>query len=104
MWRYSKYLTVSEDFIPVFSEEADKNMKDNWKAFIPHTHMKELLEKLIIALERSHSKDKLNLWLTGAYGTGKTYASFVIKHLLEDLSEIENYVLRHDLYLLCGQD
>jgi hypothetical protein len=57
VWRYSKYLTVSEDFIPVFSEEADKNMKDNWKAFIPHTHMKELLEKLIIALERSHSKD-----------------------------------------------
>jgi len=98
VWRYSKYLTVSEDFIPVFSEEADKNMKDNWKAFIPHTHMKELLEKLIIALERSHSKDKLNLWLTGAYGTGKTYASFVIKHLLEDpIEEIENYVLRHDL-------
>jgi len=89
---------VSEDFIPVFSEDVDKNKKDNWKSFIPHTYMKDMLQKLIAALERSHSGDKLSLWLTGAYGTGKTYASFVIKHLLEDpLGEAEDYLLKHKI-------
>ncbi|MGB4516297.1 MAG: hypothetical protein WBI65_01590 [Dethiobacteria bacterium] len=98
LWRYDDYLTVSEDFIPVFSEDVDKNKKDNWKSFIPHTYMKDMLQKLIVALERSHSKDKLSLWLTGAYGTGKTYASFVIKHLLEDpLEEVEDYLLKHKI-------
>ena len=44
------------------------------------------------ALERAHGGDKRSIWLTGAYGTGKTYASFVIKHLLEDdLEVIEEY-------------
>ncbi len=93
MWRYTDYLTVSEDFVPVFTEHEDKNNKDNWKSFIPHTHMRDMLETLIIALERGHGGgDKRSLWLTGAYGTGKTYASFVIKHLLEDpLEEIKEY-------------
>ena len=98
MWRYNDYLTVSEDFIPVFSEDEDKNRRDNWKSFIPHTYMKELMEKVAVALERSHSKDKLSLWLTGAYGTGKTYASFVIKHLLEDpMEEVKEYLLKYEL-------
>ena len=98
MWRYNNYLAVSEDFIPVFSEHVDKNKKDNWKFFIPHSYMKEMLQKLIVALERSHSGDNRSLWLTGAYGTGKTYASFVVKHLLEDsLSEVRDYLLKYEI-------
>jgi hypothetical protein len=98
VWRYTDYLTVSEDFVPVFTEHEDKNNKDNWKSFIPHTHMRDMLETLIIALERGHGGDKRSLWLTGAYGTGKTYASFVIKHLLEDpLEEIKEYFLKHEI-------
>ncbi|NLJ56152.1 MAG: hypothetical protein GX334_03760 [Firmicutes bacterium] len=98
MWLYNNYLTVSEDFIPVFSEDVDNNKKDNWKFFIPHIYMRDVLDKLVRALERSHSKDKLSIWLTGAYGTGKTYAAFVIKHLLEDpLEEVENYLLKYEM-------
>lgn len=98
MWRYRDYLAVSEDFIPVFSEDVDKNHQENWKFFIPHAQMRDLLEKLIIALERGHGGDKRSLWLTGAYGTGKTFASFVIKHLLEDdLAAIEDYFQKHPI-------
>ncbi|MGB9791714.1 MAG: hypothetical protein ACPLTR_03955 [Thermacetogeniaceae bacterium] len=54
------------------------------------------MEKLIRSLERGRSSDIASLWLTGAYGTGKTHASFVIKHLLEDpLEEIEDYFRKH---------
>ena len=67
VWRYDDYLTVSEDFIPVFSEDVDKNKKDNWKSFIPHTYMKDMLQNLIVALERSHSEISAPM-AYGAYG------------------------------------
>ncbi len=98
MWRYDNYLAVSEDFIPVFSEDIDKNYRGNWKFFIPHAQMRDMLEKLVIALERAHGGDKRSLWLTGAYGTGKTFACFVIKHLLEDeLDEIQDYFEKYQI-------
>lgn len=96
MWKYSDFISVSEEFIPAFSEEHDKGSR--WKFFIPHEHMKSLLEKLIIALERGSPGDRRSLWLTGPYGTGKTHVSFVVKHLLEDpVDEIEDYFNKHDL-------
>lgn len=98
MWCYSDFLAVSEEFIPVFSEEVDKNHQGNWKFFIPHAQMRYLLEKLIAALERAHAADNLSLWLTGAYGTGKTFAAFVVKHLLEDpIETIEDYFHKHQI-------
>ncbi|MGB9977609.1 hypothetical protein [Thermovenabulum sp.] len=97
MWRYNNFISISEDFIPVFSEEKDRVNKNNWKFFIPHDSMKNLLNKVLIALERSNNKDCKSIWLTGTYGTGKTYASFVIKHLLEDpLEEIEAYFKKYE--------
>ncbi|MDN5363002.1 MAG: hypothetical protein PWQ91_63 [Eubacteriales bacterium] len=96
-WKYADYLAVKEDFIPVFSEEVDKLHRGSWKAFIPHQQMKELLEKLIAALDRGSRSDTKPFWLTGAYGTGKTFASFVVKHLLEDeLAEVEEYFKKYD--------
>ncbi|HOV80676.1 MAG TPA: hypothetical protein PK728_11345 [Bacillota bacterium] len=98
MWQYSDYLAVSKEFIPVFSAEVDKNHRGNWKSFIPHNAMYDILQKLIKALERSSTGDNRSLWLTGAYGTGKTFASFVLKHLLEDdISEIEDYFKKHQI-------
>ncbi|MEW6228967.1 MAG: hypothetical protein AB1700_12910, partial [Bacillota bacterium] len=96
MWRYSDFLAVSEDFTPVFSEDVDRSRRDNWKLFIPHEPMRNLLERLTIALERGHGSDRRSIWLAGAYGTGKTFASFVVKHLLEDpLEEAADYFKKH---------
>ena len=98
MYRYADFLNVREDFIPVFSEDVDKSHQANWRSFIPHDQMRDLLEKLFIALERGHGGAKRSLWLTGAYGTGKTFACFVIKHLLEDdVAEVSDYMLRYRL-------
>lgn len=96
-WKYSDYLTVSEDFIPVFNEETDRVHKGSWKAFIPHEQMRVLLERLCVALDREKKDEIKSFWLTGAYGTGKTYASFVIKHILEDdFDEVEEYFNKYD--------
>ena len=86
-WTYSDYIEVRKDFIPVFTEEADKANPHAWKSFIPHKGLEDIVQNLSKALERGKAEDKRSVWMRGAYGTGKTYASFVIKHLLEDPKE-----------------
>lgn len=96
MWLYSDYLTIRKDFIPVFSKEADKLQPTSWKSFIPHSSMKKIMAGMMKALERGSPDDKLSLWIHGAYGTGKTYGAFLLKHLLEDdLNEVDDYLNRY---------
>ena len=97
-WIYADYLHINQDFIAVFSEEIDKQDRQAWKAFIPHPEMRNLLAKLVKALERGSKADIKSLWVHGSYGTGKTFAAFVLKHLLEDEpAEVENYFAVHAL-------
>jgi hypothetical protein len=52
---------------------------DKWQSFFPHDSFKTILTSVIEMLEKgSETKDR-SLWVNGAYGTGKTYASFTIK-------------------------
>ncbi|MCL6559221.1 MAG: hypothetical protein K6U74_10575, partial [Firmicutes bacterium] len=96
MWLYADHLEVRKDFIPVFTEEQDRNQPVAWKLFIPHGGLREILHAMIRAFERGSAKDKLSLWMHGAYGTGKTFAAFVLKHLLEDdPAEVEDYFRKH---------
>lgn len=42
--------------------------------------------------------------MSGAYGTGKTYASFVIKHILEDdIASIEPYFVENNMQALLAR-
>lgn len=89
---YSKYLEVKSDYIPVFSSEADQKEPTTWKFFIPHGSMRDTIVSLIRALGRGKSEDIRSIYITGGYGTGKTFSSFVIKHLLEDdITEAKEY-------------
>lgn len=82
--KYSDYIRVDEDFIPVFSLHKDKEYPNKWKSFYPHESFKTVVSQMIDTLEMNSAEKVRPLWVSGAYGTGKTYASFVIKHLLED--------------------
>lgn len=95
---YNEYISVDSDFIPVFSEHSDKINPGKWKSFYPHDSFKTIISQLMDTLEKgSISKDQ-PMWMYGAYGTGKTYASFVIKHVLEDdLSDIEAYCQTNEM-------
>lgn len=98
MYLYSDFITVKSDFIPVFNQEADRTNPRSWKSFIPHEGFRNLLETVHRALDRGRVADKRSIWMQGAYGTGKTFASFVIKHLLEEpLEEVSEFLTRQDL-------
>lgn len=92
---YKEYLKVEPDFIPVFSASSDRLHPGRWKAFYPHASFKHILTLTVETLEKGSSFKDLPIWIVGSYGTGKTFASFVIKHILEDEpSEVEKY-FRH---------
>ncbi|MDI3497057.1 DUF6079 family protein [Archaeoglobus sp.] len=96
--KYADYLQIDKDFVAVFNEEVDREYKDLWKTFIPHEKFEEVFEKVIKALERANKDDAKSIWIYGPYGTGKTHAIFVIKHLLEDdIGEVEDYTKRRNL-------
>ena len=81
---YRDFIKVDPDFIPVFSRNSDRVYPDKWKSFYPHDDFKRILTGVIETLEQSSETKNRSIWMSGAYGTGKTYASFTIKHILED--------------------
>lgn len=85
---YRDYLSVDTDFIPVFSAFSDRDYPNKWKSFFPHDSFKSILGQLADTLEMGSVEKNKSLWMFGAYGTGKTFASFVIKHILEDDIEL----------------
>ncbi len=92
-WKYCEYLDIDKEFQPVFNQEIDKEYKHLWKSFIPHEDFIKFLDTVIRALNRERPEDKKSIWLFGSYGTGKTHAVFVLKHLLEDDDkEVEDYL------------
>ena len=95
---YKDYITVEQDFIPVFSSSSDRTHPEKWKSFYPHESFKKILTLTVETLEKSSATKDRPIWMNGSYGTGKTFASFVIKHILEDpLDEVEKYFARHEM-------
>lgn len=83
--------------MPVFSASDDRMLPDKWKAFFPHDSFKKVLTSAIETLEKSSNMKNRPIWMSGSYGTGKTYASFVLKHIFEDdLASVENYFRRNE--------
>ncbi|MBF0554175.1 MAG: hypothetical protein HQK96_06390 [Nitrospirae bacterium] len=89
---YKDYISVDKHFFPVFSKNLDTKYPDHWKAFVPHDTFKDILSDLAGSLEMASTQSRRSLWISGAYGTGKTYASFAIKHILEDdIGDVNEY-------------
>lgn len=95
---YKDFIKVDPNFIPVFSKNSDKTYPDKWQSFYPHESFKDILTKVVETLEKGNETKDHSIWMSGAYGTGKTFASFVIKHVLEDdIDNIEPYFSENKL-------
>lgn len=101
---YNEYIKVDPNFIPVFSYNSDRTYPDKWQSFYPHESFKRILTDVVETLEKSNETKDRSVWMSGAYGTGKTYASFVIKHILEDdIQAIEPYFLQNGMESLLSR-
>ena len=77
---YKDYFGIRPDYAPCMTL-ADINKKpETWLGFYPHDSFVEILRELLKNLEGGNK----TLWITGAYGTGKSHASLVLQKLFMD--------------------
>ena len=70
--KYRHYFDIDPDYFPAVNEAVITNNPDMWKKFFPHETFIKLIKNTVDVLER---KQKLCLWVEGAYGTGKSLDS-----------------------------
>lgn len=88
--KYSDYFEL-RDFLPVYDIADEK--EGHWTSFIPTKQFSELLSKSVTALTSSDASKRKSMWIRGTFGTGKSHASAVIKHLLcDDMTAISSYL------------
>lgn len=77
---YRDYFNIDPEYFPQVDKQIIEEQPDLWKKFYPHPSFVQLLKSAVDVLER---KQKLSLWVDGAYGTGKSHAVFTLKKLIE---------------------
>lgn len=98
--KYRHYFDIDPEYFPAVNEAVITNNPEMWKKFYPHETFVKLIKNTVDVLER---KQKLCLWVEGAYGTGKSHAVLTLKKLLDadeaDTSEyFKKYNMDNDLY------
>lgn len=83
--KYRDYFAIDPEYFPVVNEDVITKNPEMWKKFYPHVTFVKLIKDVVNVLNR---KQKLSLWVEGAYGTGKSHAVLTLKKLL-DASDVE---------------
>lgn len=88
--KYSDYIKM-QDFLPVY--DMTDETPDMWCKFIPTKQFCDLLQRSITAITSTEISKRRSMWVRGTFGTGKSHASSVIRHLLcDDATEIDSYI------------
>lgn len=98
--KYRHYFAIDPDYFPAVNESVIRDNPDMWQKFFPHETFVKLIKNTVSMLDR---KQKLSIWVEGAYGTGKSHAVLTLKKLLDASEEetkayFERYDLDNDLY------
>lgn len=89
MENYRYYFDIDPDYFPAVNEAVINSNPDMWKKFFPHDTFVKLVKNTVNVLDR---KQKLSIWVEGAYGTGKSHAVLTLKKLLDtDESDVQGY-------------
>lgn len=78
--KYRDYFNINPDYFPQVNLKIINDNPNLWKMFYPHETFVRLLKDSISVISR---KQKVSLWVEGAYGTGKSHAVLTLKKLLE---------------------
>ncbi len=77
---YRDYFDIDPDYFPQVDKKIIETVPDLWKKFYPHPSFVTLLKATVDVLKR---KQKLSIWVDGAYGTGKSHAVLTLKKIIE---------------------
>lgn len=77
---YKDYFGIRPDYAPCMTRADINKTPETWLGFYPHDPFVAILRELLKSLEGGNK----TLWITGAYGTGKSHASLVLQKLFTD--------------------
>ena len=88
--RYTDFIRM-QDFLPVY--DMTDETPNLWQTFIPTNQFCDLLSRSITAITSSDISKRRSMWVRGTFGTGKSHASSVVRHILCDpYNDIEDYL------------
>ncbi|MDD6846893.1 MAG: hypothetical protein PUE07_05195 [bacterium] len=113
MAKYRDYFQINESYFPAVNEDVIKTQPEVWKSYYPHDSFIGLLNQTVKVLT---GRQRMNIWVEGAYGTGKSHAVLTLKKLIDcSNDELKEYFdkyhlvfktddLYNELYSLKNQD
>lgn len=84
---YKEYFDIDPEYFPAVNSDVIKKEPALWKKFYPHTSFVRLLQNVVNVLNHTTNQ---NIWVEGAYGTGKSHAVVTLKKLLDASIEDAN--------------
>ena len=99
--KYSDAIRIRETKSAYNIQTEEKN---EWENFIPNEQFNSILQHVINSVNNKVVDEHRSFWLEGTYGTGKSHAAAVIKHLLcdpvEDIREWLNQEYAAEKYAI----
>lgn len=89
MASYSDFIQM-QNYLPVYDITAESSNR-LWASFIPTNQFCDLLQQTMTAVSSSDKFKRKSIWVQGTFGTGKSHASSVVRHLLCDKYEDVNF-------------
>jgi len=87
MAKYSSYIELSPHYESVVDIDSETRFPDMWQEYIVHEDMRDAIDKICDSIKYESLDQRRSFWIHGTYGTGKSYAAIVLKHLFEDNTE-----------------
>lgn len=88
--KYSDAIRIRETKSAYNIQTEESN---EWKNFIPNEQFNSILMNVLGSVSNKVVDEHRSFWLEGTYGTGKSHAAAVIKHLLCDpVEDIDDYI------------
>lgn len=84
MAKYNAYIEIRPGYESVVDFRSEERNPNLWKEYIVHEDMKMAVDRICNSIKMENPDQRRSFWIHGSYGTGKSYATIVLKHLFTD--------------------